>query len=126
VTTSVLVVDDDAGFRGLALRILTAAGFDICGEADTWAGGLEAALDLRPPAILVDARLPDGDGIALARQMMALPWAPRVVLISSDVDVAAEVAEVAETTGDGVTFVPKSDLPDAPLDQLLGASGHAG
>jgi CheY-like chemotaxis protein len=119
VTTSVLVVDDDARFRALALRILTAAGFTICGEADTWAGGLEAALDLRPAAVLVDARLPDGDGIALARRMMTLPWSPQVLLTSSDDDVGSELAEAP---GDGVVrFVPKSDLPDAPLTTLLGA-----
>jgi hypothetical protein len=37
---------------------------------------------------LVDAELPDGDGITLARELAALPWRPRIVLTSIDRDIA--------------------------------------
>jgi CheY-like chemotaxis protein len=121
----VLVVDDDSRFRDLAVAVLRAGGFRVCGAADTVAGALTAVLDLQPAAVLVDARLPDGDGIVLAQQMLALPWAPRVLLTSSDAEVAAEVARVA-ARGRAVPFVPKSELPDAPLDLLLGRPGDAG
>jgi len=113
----VLVVDDDAGFRGVALRILQGCGFRIAGEADSCATGMSAALDLQPPAILVDARLPDGDGVALARAMLALPWSPRVLLTSTDGDVAAQVENSHE--GRSLPFVAKADLPNAPLTALL-------
>jgi DNA-binding NarL/FixJ family response regulator len=116
VQTSVLVVDDDAGFRSLALRILRASGFTVIGEAEDCAAGMAAALDLRPHAILVDVRLPDGDGITLARALAALPWGPRILLTSSDGDAAAEVAG---SDGDALRFVPKGDLPNAPLPALL-------
>jgi DNA-binding response OmpR family regulator len=117
VSISVLVVDDDAGFRGIALRILQSAGFAIAGEADSCTTGMAVALDLRPPAILVDARLPDGDGVALARSLRELPWRPTVLLTSSDGDVAAQAA-VADIGGP-VPFVAKADLPNAPLGQML-------
>jgi DNA-binding NarL/FixJ family response regulator len=117
VDISVLVVDDDAGFRGLALRILRASGFRVIGEAESCATGMAAALALRPSALLVDVRLPDGDGVTLARALAALPWQPRILLTSSDGDAAAHVAASA---GGALAFVPKADLPNAPLPRLLG------
>jgi DNA-binding NarL/FixJ family response regulator len=121
VTKSVLVVDDDAAFRALAARMLKALGLEIAGEAATAADGIAAANDLRPDAALVDIRLPDGDGITLARQLAALPWQPRVLLTSSDPD-AASAAEIRRS---GATaFIPKEDLPtSAELSRLLDASG---
>src|SRR4051812_7289785 len=86
---SVLVVDDDAAFRKLARRMLTALGLGVVGEAGTVAAATAAALDLRPDAVLVDVGLPDGDGIALARELADLPWRPRIVLTSTDADAAS-------------------------------------
>ena len=75
---AVLVVDDDPVFRDLARRIITACGLIVVGEACTVAAAIEAADTLRPDAALVDVGLPDGDGIALAERLAALPWRPRV------------------------------------------------
>jgi CheY-like chemotaxis protein len=59
----VLVVDDDAAFRGLARRLLIAAGLRVVGEADGVATAIAAARELRPDGALVHLRLGDGDGI---------------------------------------------------------------
>ena len=109
-------MDDDARFRELAVRILAAAGLVVGGEADSYESGWNAARTLRPGGVLVDARLPDGDGVALARALSALSWRPQVVLTSSDADIAAEFAQKG---AEGLVFIPKSDLPDAPLRRLL-------
>jgi CheY-like chemotaxis protein len=79
---SVLVVDDDAAFRKLAARMLIAAGLVVVGEAATAADASVAAAALRPDAALVDVMLADGDGIALATELTALPWGLRVLLTS--------------------------------------------
>lgn len=115
---SVLVIDDDAVFRGLARRILANCGLAVAGEAETAAAGRAAAAKLRPEAALVDIMLPDGDGVALARELSALPWGPRVVLTSSSADAAGR--EEIDSSG-AVAFVPKAELPGARLDHLLGA-----
>jgi DNA-binding NarL/FixJ family response regulator len=115
--TSVLVVDDDPAFRGLAVRMLTRMGFDVVGEAATVAEAATAAADLRPDAALVDVGLPDGDGVALARTLTALPWRPRVVLTSTDRD--ATTCADAQAAG-AAGFIPKDDLPDGCLARLLG------
>jgi DNA-binding NarL/FixJ family response regulator len=112
----VLVVDDDPAFRGLARRLLTAEGLAVVGEAGGVATALAAARDLEPDGALVDVRLEDGDGVALARELSALPWRPRVVLTSTRAD-AASSDEVRRCGASA--FYPKDELPGAPLKRLL-------
>lgn len=114
---TVLVVDDDPNFRTLAVRLLTASGLTVVGEADSVAAALVAADRLKPAAVLVDIELPDGDGVALTRQLAVLPWHPRVLLTSVDGD--NTTTEEAQKAG-AQAFVTKADLPDAPLARLLG------
>jgi DNA-binding NarL/FixJ family response regulator len=114
--TSVLVVDDDPAFRGLAVRMLARLGFAVVAEVGTVAAATSAAADLRPDAVLVDIGLPDGDGIALARSLAALPWRPRIVLTSTDRD--ATTCECARSVG-AAGFIPKDALPDGSLARLL-------
>src|SRR5919107_2881702 len=114
---AVLVVDDDPVFRSLARRTLIADGLVVVGEADSVASAMIAAHALRPAAVLVDVGLPDGDGIALARRLTALPWRPRVVLTSSNPEAATE-GEVRSSGAEA--FVPKGDLPSSGLADLLG------
>ena len=113
---SVLIVDDDPGFRGLVHRIILALGLEVAGEADTVAGALTAAAKLHPEAVLIDVGLPDGDGASLAAEITALPWRPRVVLTSSDPD--AVDADRAEQVG-AIGFVPKCDLTNGSLLGML-------
>ena len=113
---SVLLVDDDPAFRQLARRMLTAAGLDVIGEADTVATAIAAARELRPDSALVDVGLPDGDGISLAGELKALPSPPRIILTSTDAD-AAGPDEVSRCGAAG--FVPKVDLPLEALERLL-------
>jgi DNA-binding NarL/FixJ family response regulator len=118
MSRAVLVVDDDPAFRDLARRLLSALGLAVVGEAGTADAGLAAAIKLRPDAALVDVALPDRDGISLARDLTALAWRPRVVLTSSD----ADAASAHDVDGSGAdAFIPKDQLPNAPLRDLLGA-----
>jgi DNA-binding NarL/FixJ family response regulator len=116
VSHSVLLVDDDVVFRGLARRVLIEAGLDVVGEAGTVAAAIAAADELKPSAALVDVQLPDGDGLSLARTLSALPWQPRVVLTSMDADAVDDQGVAASGA---VAFVPKSDLLSVPLGGLL-------
>jgi CheY-like chemotaxis protein len=116
VPYSVLVVDDDSAFRDLAARVLTTWGHVVVGEAGNVAEALERAAELRPQAALVDVGLPDGDGFALTQRLVALPWAVRVVLVSSDADRASlRTAKRAGARG----FVAKDDLSGQELRNLL-------
>jgi DNA-binding NarL/FixJ family response regulator len=120
VRVSVVVVDDDARFRGLAARMLTAQKLHVIGQVATVQEAIAAVMELRPDAVLVDVGLPDGDGVSLARHLAALPWGPRIVLTSSDRDATTHDAAV---DAGAVGFVAKDDLPDAPLGRLLAGGG---
>jgi DNA-binding NarL/FixJ family response regulator len=113
---TVLLVDDDAEFRGLAAMMLAAMGLQVVGEAGTLASGTAAAAELRPDAAIVDVELPDGNGVALAAQLAALPWRPRVVVTSSDPEVTSAAA--VQSFG-AVGFVAKAALPDGALAAML-------
>jgi CheY-like chemotaxis protein len=112
----VLVIDDDATFRELAVSMLEGMGLSVVGEADTVAAGAAAANELRPQAALVDVALPDGSGVALASELAALPWRPRIVLTSVD---AEAVTEVRARSAGAAAFIAKHDLPDSRLRSLL-------
>ena len=117
MSSSVLVIDDDPKFRGIARRMLAAFGLDVAGEAESAAAAISAAERLRPDAMLVDVGLPDRDGVELAGELVKLPWRPRVVLTSSNSEAAS--AKDLEHSG-AAAFVPKAELPNAALGQLLG------
>ena len=117
--TSVLLIDDDATFRELAVGMLQRAGLSVVGTAATVESAAAAARQLRPEAALVDVVLPDGSGVALAAELSALPWRPRIVLTSNDPEAVTEA--VARSVG-AAAFVAKHDLPGSSLGLLLTGS----
>jgi DNA-binding NarL/FixJ family response regulator len=116
VTTTVLVVDDHAGFRASVRALLEAEGFQVVGEA---ADGLEAlteAAALRPAVVLLDVQLPGLDGLAVAAALAASPYPPVVVLTSSR-DASAYGPRLAQVAARG--FIAKADLSGAALAAVL-------
>ncbi len=78
-----LIVDDHAGFRRHARRLLESEGFTVVGEAADGASAVVATRSLRPKFVLLDVLLPDTDGFTVAERLADEPDAPAVVLISS-------------------------------------------
>ena len=69
---TVLVVDDDAGFRAYVRAALEGDEFRIIEGANA-ADAVEVALRERPDAILLDWRMPGGSGIMACRKLRADP-----------------------------------------------------
>jgi len=114
---SVLIVDDDPGFGRAAAEMLADRGYRVLGQATSAADALALCEELTPDALLVDVRLPDGDGAALAAQLRARPQPPVVLLTSSDAGaVPPETLRDSGASG----FVPKAHLAVCDIDQLLG------
>jgi DNA-binding NarL/FixJ family response regulator len=116
VSTTVLIVDDHAGFRELARRMLEAAGFVIVGEAHDAASALAAAARLRPDVVLLDVQLPDLDGFAVSERLAADGDPPTVVLVSSR-DESAYRRRLAGSPARG--FISKSELSGFTLGALV-------
>lgn len=120
--TSVLVIDDDATFRELAVCMLEKMGLSVVGEADTIEAATVAARNLRPEAALVDVALPDGSGVTLAVELAGLPWGPRIVLTSNDPGALTQA--IARSSG-AAAFIAKEDLPGSGLRALLTGRAQA-
>jgi DNA-binding NtrC family response regulator len=75
-----LVVDDDSDTREMLTRVVTAEGYTV-GEADSLRTARVQLARRTPDVVLVDLRLPDGNGISLVRDLDR-PLATDVVLIT--------------------------------------------
>src|SRR4051812_15981531 len=80
---SVLIVDDHAGFRARARRMLESEGWHVAGEAADGASAVQAAAELQPDVILLDVHLPDASGLDVAGELVASAGSCAVVLTSS-------------------------------------------
>jgi CheY-like chemotaxis protein len=114
--TTVLIVDDHAGFRRMARKLLEAEGFDVVGEASNGAEALVAVARLRPDLVLLDVQMPEMDGFEVAERLGVNGVRPVVVLTSSrDAGEFGSLIERSPVRG----FVPKAELSGRRLAALL-------
>ena len=76
---TVLVIDDEPRIAQIAGDYLRHAGFDVV-TAETGGAGLERARDAKPALVVLDLRLPDMDGIHVARELRRASNVPIVML----------------------------------------------
>ena len=122
VRLSILIVDDDAGFRRVARDLLASRGYAIAGEAATLHEARMAVGTQGPDGVLLDVNLPDGDGLDLAAELGG-SWPAMRVLLTSTSEGAAP-PDLVRRVG-AVGFVRKRDLISADLAGYLGGSGDA-
>lgn len=117
VAPTVVIVDDHAAFRAGARALLEADGYDVVGEAPDGQAGLDAVRSLNPDVVLLDVRLPDTDGFAIAGRLAENGCDSAVIVTSSSDDpLYRERAQSSGARG----FVAKHDVCGAVLDRLLG------
>jgi len=114
--TSVLIVDDDPAFGLAAAEMLADRGYCVLARVTTAAEALAKCEQLDPDAVLLDVRLPDGDGVTLAQRLRAGSDRLRILLMSTDRK-AVSPASVSQSGATG--FVPKSELALRDLDDFL-------
>lgn len=115
MASTVLIVDDHAGFRRAARDMLEAEGFRVVAESATGGEALMAAERVQPAVVLVDVGLPDIDGLEVAARLTAADGA-RVVILTSSRDLADYPALVAPSGARG--FIPKHELSGAAIAAL--------
>src|SRR5208282_1403740 len=86
VTTSVLVVDDQALLRTAFSSLIDAEDdLDVLGEAADGRQAVERAASLAPDVVVMDVRMPVMDGIEATRQITSGPGegGPRVLILTT-------------------------------------------
>jgi DNA-binding NarL/FixJ family response regulator len=111
--TTVLIVDDDPGFGRAAAEMLAARGYRVVGQATTADEAMRECGRLRPDAVLLDVRLPDGNGVMLAETLRAARDRINILLTSTDAGAVAP-ERLQRSTASG--FVPKPKLARTDLD----------
>jgi DNA-binding NarL/FixJ family response regulator len=101
VDVTVIIVDDDAGFRRVARELLEGSGITVVAEAADGRQAREVCRRHAPHGVLLDVNLPDTSGHALARELHREQPGLRILLTSTDASAGGV---------DGVTFLPKIEL----------------
>jgi DNA-binding NarL/FixJ family response regulator len=113
--STIVIVDDDPGFRSQVSQILEADGFVVIGEAGDGAAGLDAVRSRRPDFVLLDIGLPDLSGIEVAR-ILAADGPPPLVVLTSSRDARAYGRRLLGAPSLG--FIPKDRLSAAAIRAL--------
>lgn len=82
-TVRVLVVDDSPTTRTMLREALgLAGGIDVVGEANDGRTAVAIASELHPDVVLMDIRMPDGDGIQAAKEITSRSPSTKIVALT--------------------------------------------
>ena len=80
--STVLIIDDEPGIVRSLDRVLQDKGYRVV-TAGSGGQGMEMAANVRPQVVILDLRLPDGDGLPLIRDIQRVDPAIRVIVITA-------------------------------------------
>ena len=116
----VLVVDDAAFMRKMVSDALSKGGHEVVGEAGN---GLEAVAQyqaLKPEVTTLDITMPEKDGLAALKEIIALDPGARVIMCSA----LGQESKVLESIKAGAKdFVVKPFQPDRVIEAVGKALG---
>jgi len=93
---SVVIVEDHSLIRdGLRMLLALERNFQLVGEAGSVADARAIAGAKRPDIMMLDVGLPDGDGIALASELLAARPELRVLILTGDLGSATVTRALA-------------------------------
>ena len=113
MTRTVLICDDAIFMRTMVGDILTQAGFDIVGEAETGVQAVEKYQTLRPDLVTMDIVMPEMGGIDAVREITRLDPGAKVLMCSAMGQQALVVEAIQAGAKD---FVVKPFQPSRVLE----------
>ena len=119
MAAKLLIIDDHPIVReGLKAFLGLQADLEVVGEAGSAREGLEIARATSPDLVLLDVQLPDGNGLAILSDLLALSPKPRVLILTSFAD-EAYIREAMRKGASG--FLLKHAGPKRLLDSVRAA-----
>jgi two-component system chemotaxis response regulator CheY len=115
VSHTVLICDDAIFMRTMVRDILTQAGFDVIGEAETGVQAVSKYQELRPDLVTMDIVMPDMGGIDAVRQICTLDPTARILMCSAMGQQALVVEAIQAGAKD---FVVKPFQPSRVLEAV--------
>ena len=116
----VLIADDAAFMRMMIKNILTQNGHEVVGEAENGAEAVERYAELKPDVTTMDITMPEKDGIAALKEILAADPSAKVVMCSA----LGQEAKVIESIRSGAKdFVVKPFQQDRVLSAVTKALG---
>ena len=112
---TVLICDDAIFMRTMVRDILTQAGFDVVGEAETGIQAVEKYQQLRPDLVTMDIVMPDMGGIDAVRQICQSDPNARILMCSAMGQQALVVEAIQAGAKD---FVVKPFQPSRVLEAV--------
>ncbi len=79
----ILIVDDATFMRVSIKNMLTKNGFDVIGEAENGKVAIQKFQELTPDIVTMDITMPEMDGLASLKKILAINPAANVVMISA-------------------------------------------
>ena len=123
MTIRVFLLDDHEIVRRGLRDLLESAGMDVVGDAGTVAHALARIPALRPDVCVLDARLPDGSGIDVCREVRSRdPSIRALILTSYDDDEALFAAIMAGAAGYVLKQVGGNELVEGIRNVAAGNS----
>jgi DNA-binding NtrC family response regulator len=98
---SILLVDDDRAFASLAAAALTREGFPVAVAHSLHSA--RQALQKEPDLVVLDRRLPDGDGLTFLPEVKAAAPRAVVMVVTAHGDIASAVEAVRAGAADYLT-----------------------
>jgi len=116
----VLVVDDAAFMRKMVSDALTKGGHEVVGEAGTGVEAVAQYQALKPEVTTLDITMPEKDGLAALKEIIAIDPAARVIMCSA----LGQESKVLESIKAGAKdFVVKPFQPDRVIEAVGKALG---
>ena len=112
---NILICDDAAFMRMMIKDILTKNGYNVAGEAENGAKGVEKYNELKPDLVLMDITMPEMDGIQALKKIKAADPNASVVMCSA----MGQQAMVIESIQAGARdFIVKPFQPDRVIEAV--------
>ena len=116
----ILIADDEAGIRAGLVAMCMASGHRTS-EAGTGAETVRKAREEQPDLVLLDLRMPEGNGLEILPELTALEDSPSVVVLTGHADIQTAVNAMALGALDVLEKPIEPPRLRGVLERILGA-----